>query len=169
MIPNIFNFAVNNYPYMLQRIQTLYLLIADLLVVALFFVPFAEIPGKEGSLYQFDLSGVISRGTAGSPMMHSSWPVLILACLILILINLTILQFKNRMRQMKLSYFTIVLLIGLTALIYYYVWKSSNLMGSSYSLKIFFTFPLIASVFVYFAIRGIAKDELLVKSIDRIR
>ena len=169
MIPNIFNFAANNYLYMIQRIQTLYLFIADLLVAMLFFVPFAEMSGKGGSLYRFDVSGVISEGAAGGEIMQRSWPVLILTCLILILLNLIIFQFKKRVRQMKLSYFTIFLLIGLTALIYFYVWKSNDLMGGSYSLKIFFTFPLIASVFVYLAIRGIAKDELLVKSIDRIR
>ena len=169
MIPNIFNFAANNYLYMIQRIQTLYLFIADLLVAILFFVPFAEISGKEGSLYRFDVLGVICEGATGGAIMQLSWPVLLLACLILILLNLTIFQFKKRVRQMKLSYFTIFLLIGLTALIYFYVWKSSSLMGGSYSLTIFFIFPLIASVFVYLAIRGIAKDELLVKSIDRIR
>lgn len=169
MIPNIFNFAENNYPYMLQRIQTLYLFIADLLVAILFFVPFAELVGKEGSLYRFDISGVIAGDVAGGAIMQRPWPILILTSLVLILLNLIIFQYKNRVRQMKLSYFTIIMLIGLTSLIYLYVWKYNDIMGGTYSLKIFITFPLIASVFVYLAIRGIAKDELLVKSIDRIR
>lgn len=169
MIPNIFNFAANNYPYMLQRIQSLYLFIADLLVAMLFFVPFAEMSGKEGALYRFDISGVIAEGVAGGAIIQRSWPIFILTSLILILLTLIIFQFKKRVRQMKLSYFTIFMLVGLTALIYLFVWKYNDLMGGSYSLKIFITFPLIASVLVYLAIRGMAKDELLVKSIDRIR
>lgn len=154
---------------MLQRIQTLYLFVADLLVAILFFVPFAEMAGKEGSLYRFNISGVIAEGVAGGAIMQRPWPMLILTSLVLILLNLIIFQYKNRVRQMKLSYFMIFMLIGLTSLIYLYVWKYNDIMGGTYSLKIFITFPLIASVFVYLAIRGIAKDELLVKSIDRIR
>jgi len=169
MIPNIFNFTANNNCFMIQRIQTLYLFVADLLIAVLFFVPFAEIAGKDGNLYLLNISGIVPVGTTGRPLLPGYWSVTVLVSLVLILLSLIIFQFKNRISQIRLSYVTLLILLGLTALLYFFVWRSNSLFGNGYSLKIFITFPLIAVVCVYLAIRGIVKDEKLVKSIDRIR
>jgi hypothetical protein len=64
---------------------------------------------------------------------------------------------------------TIILLFILTGLLSYYIWKSTALIGGSYTLKGVLTSPLIAAVLLYLAKRGIDKDEKLIKSIDRIR
>lgn len=154
---------------MIQRIQTLYLLAADLLIAILFFVPFAEMYGKGNKLFLFYLSGIISEGTGKGEVIQKSWPLLFLTCLVLLLVNLVIVQYKNRPRQINLSWLTIVLLLGLSSSIYFSVWKCNSLLGGNYSMKISFTFPLVAAVFVLLAIRSISKDEKLVKSIDRIR
>ncbi len=169
MIPNIFIFVLIKYPDMIQRIQTLFLLIADLLIAILFFVPFAEMYGKGSKLFLFYLSGIISEGTDKGEVIQKSWPLLFLACLILVLVNLVIIQYKSRQRQINLSLLTIVLLLGLFSSIYFSVWECNSLLGGNYSMKISFTIPLIAAIFVYLAIRRIKKDEKLVKSIDRIR
>jgi hypothetical protein len=60
-------------------------------------------------------------------------------------------------------------MIALTAVISLYIWQYKNTLGGEYSLKVFSSFPLVSAVLVYLAIRGIVKDENLVKSIDRIR
>ncbi|MEI6274860.1 MAG: DUF4293 domain-containing protein [Prolixibacteraceae bacterium] len=154
---------------MIQRIQTLYLLIADLLIASLFILPFAEMSGKGGKLFLFFLSGITSEEPGQGEVIQKSWPLLVLTCLILVLLSLTIVQYKNRTRQIKLSWLTVVLLLGLVSSIYFSVWKCNGLLGGEYSMKISFTFPIIAAIFVYLAILSIAKDEKLVKSIDRIR
>ncbi len=154
---------------MIQRIQSLYLLIAAIFVVVLFFVPLAGLSGKEGNLYLVYLSGVVSEGSLNGAANQKSWPLLIYTCLVLVLLVWTIFRYGNRAIQLRLSYIAILLLIGLTALIYYYVWNSQNSLGGIYSLKIYFSFPLVSAVFVYLAVKGIAKDEKLIKSIDRIR
>jgi hypothetical protein len=169
MILNIFNFASNNYLIMIQRIQTLYLLIADLLIGVLFFVPFAEMMSNQGRSFLFNLSGIVSEAEASGTISQKSWPLFVLTCLIFALVIYIIFQYKNRVRQKQLSYLTIFLLIGLTATIFFSVWKCTNMLGGNYSMKIYAAFPLVAVVFVYLAIRGISKDEHLVKSIDRIR
>jgi hypothetical protein len=169
MILNIFNFAVNNYLHMIQRIQTLYLVIADLLVAVLFFVPLAEMVGKDGHLYHFGLSGLIAEGSADAKIIERTWPLFIFVCLILVINSLVIFLYRNRVLQIRLSTIVIFLLMGLTALGYYLIYRSNNLLEGGYSLKVYLTFPLIAAVFIYLAIRGMAKDEHLVKSIDRIR
>ena len=154
---------------MIQRIQSLYLLIAAVFVGVLFFVPVAELSGKEGKLFLVYLSGVVSEGTANGAAMAKTWPLLIIACLVLIFLVTTIFRYGKRVHQIKLCYLAIADLILLAGLIYFYVWKSQNDLGGIFSLKIYFTFPFMAAVFVYLAIKGIAKDEKLVKSIDRIR
>jgi hypothetical protein len=154
---------------MIQRIQSLYLLIAVILVGVLFFVPVAGLSGKDGNLFWVYLSGVVSEGTANGVINEKSWPLLIYACLVLVMLVWTIFRYGNRALQIRLSYISILLLAGLTALIYYYVWNSQISLGGIYSLKIYFSFPLVSAVFVYLAIKGIAKDEKLIKSIDRIR
>ena len=151
---------------MIQRIQTLYLLAADVLIATLFIMPFAELSGKEGNVFVFHLTGLVAGNGESTA---NTWPLLAITCLIFAVIVLVIFQYKNRPLQIKLSYLTTVLLLGLTGLIYFYVWKVNAISGGTYSFRLSSTFPLIAAVFVWLASRGIIKDEKLVKSIDRIR
>ena len=154
---------------MIQRIQTVYLLIAEILIGALFFVPFAEIAGKEGSIYRFDIKGIYLEGAQKAEVIFSSLPLVILWAVCLILIMVTIFLYKNRVLQMKLTTINIFLLLGLCGLIYYYAWSGANALAGAYSLTIYLVFPVIAGILVYLAGRAINKDELLVRSIDRIR
>jgi len=154
---------------MIQRIQTVYLLIAEMLIAALFFVPFADIAGKEGSTYRFDISGIYLSGVQNPEILYSSLPLVILCALSLILILVAIFRFKNRIVQMRISMINIFLMFGISGLIYYYVWSGAKTLMGIYSFNIYLVFPLIAAVFIYLAKRAINKDELLVRSIDRIR
>ena len=154
---------------MIQRIQTIYLLIAEMLVGILFFVPFAEIAGKEGNIYRFNIKGIYMEGIQKTEIIYSSLPLIILWAVSLILILSTIFLYKNRILQMRLSTINIFILLGFCGLIFYYVWSSAKVLSGVYSLKVYLVFPIIAAILIYLAIRAIAKDELLVRSIDRIR
>ncbi|MCK9411221.1 MAG: DUF4293 domain-containing protein [Prolixibacteraceae bacterium] len=154
---------------MIQRIQTLYLLIAALLVAALIFVPFAELTGKDGALYLFNISGIIVTSSSNSTTLVNTWPVLVLVCFSLLILITSIFLFKNRIAQIRISYVSISLLFGLKALMYYYTWSSTNVPTGGLHAKIYSTLPLIAAILVFLAVRNIRKDENLVKSIDRIR
>jgi len=154
---------------MIQRIQTVYLLIAEILIGALFFVPFAEIAGKEGSIYRFDIKGIYLEGVQKSEIIYSSLPLVLLWAVSLILILATIFLYKNRILQMRISTINIFILLGLGGLIFYYVWSGAKLLMGVYSLTIYLVFPVIAAILIYLAIRAISKDEELVRSIDRIR
>ncbi|HEY3388061.1 MAG TPA: DUF4293 domain-containing protein [Prolixibacteraceae bacterium] len=154
---------------MIQRIQTVYLLIAEMLIGVLFFVPFAEIAGKEGSIYRFDMKGIYLEGVPKPEIIYSSLPVVILWAVSLILILATIFLFKNRILQMRISTINIFIQLGLCGLIFYYVWSTAKILLGVYSLRIYLIFPVIAAILIYMAIRAINKDELLVRSIDRIR
>jgi hypothetical protein len=154
---------------MIQRIQTIYLLIAEMLIGALFFVHFGEISAKEGGIYRFDINGIYLEGIQKPEMIHGNLPLVILWAMSLILILVTIFLYKNRIFQMRISAISILILLGLSGLSYYSIWSVAKTLSGVYSLTLYFVFPVIAVVLIYMAIRAIRKDELLVRSIDRIR
>lgn len=154
---------------MIQRIQSLYLLAANIMLVALYFSPFAELTGTEGKTYFFNLNGMVPGNVVNGEIVLNTWPMLAISVLIFGLVFLVIFQYKNRPLQLKLTYLSAALLIILTGIMYFYVWKGNTLSGGSYALRLSFTFPLIAAVFAWLATKGMIKDENLVKSIDRIR
>lgn len=154
---------------MIQRIQTVYLLIAEILISALFFVPFGNIAAKEGLIYRFDISGIYLEGIQKPEIIYGSLPLVILWVVSLILIMMTIFLFKNRILQMRLSTISIFILLGLSSLIFYAIWSSAKTLLGVYSLTLYFVFPVIAAILIYMAFRAIRKDEDLVRSIDRIR
>jgi len=154
---------------MIQRIQTIYLVLAELLTATLLFLPYGEIAGKDGKLFVLGIGGLVAENGANSTLIQNSWPIALVVALNLILLTSIIFQFKNRPQQIKASYLSILLLLGQSAIIYFYVWQASQILGGSYAIKISTYFPLIAVVLVYLAIKGISQDENLVKSIDRIR
>jgi hypothetical protein len=154
---------------MIQRIQTVYLLIAEILTGILFFVPFGNIAVKTGSIYRCDIKGVYLEGVPKPEAIFSSLPVDILWAVSLIFILVTIFSFKKRVLQMKLAKINIFLMLGLGGLIFYYVWSIAKQLSGAYSFTIFLVFPVISAILIYLAFRAIDKDEKLVRSIDRIR
>jgi peptidoglycan/LPS O-acetylase OafA/YrhL len=83
---------------------------------------------------------------------------------------LTIFMYKNRPRQMQLSRLSLLLNAALTVAFfllsenYFAKITSSNV---EYGMGIYF--PIIAAVFLLLATRAIKKDNILVRSADRIR
>ena len=154
---------------MIQRIQTVYLLIAAFLVGSLFFVSYAEVVSSKGELLVLDAKGLYQESSSNPGIILSSLPIVVLCATSIALLLMTIFTYKKRMRQILISRISIVLLLGIIGLIYYFVWRGAGLVGGSYSLKMPLVFPLVAVVFVYLAIKGISKDDQLLKSIDRIR
>jgi hypothetical protein len=154
---------------MIQRIQTVYLLIAEILIGILFFVPFAGITGKDGINYLFDIKGLSLDGIVKTDMASGSMPLILVWVLSMILIVVTIFMYKNRKQQIRFSIVTIFILLGFGSLIFYSVLSNARLLPGSHSFRIFIVFPVIATILIYLAIRAIGKDERLVRSIDRIR
>lgn len=137
---------------MIQRIQTIYLLIALVILGALPFV--------------FPLF-TMSDGTAFLFMNDSFYTVLFGLSTAITLIS--ILYFKKRQHQFVLNRLTIVLNLILLGL---FVYRSLNLSGETIAVSekgIGMFLPIVAIVFLALANRAIKKDEDLVKSADRLR
>lgn len=147
---------------MLQRIQTIWLLLAAVLTGLLFQSPLADISAGS-ALYQFNLFGIFK----GEERLFSGLPLVLFTALILMLHLFVIFTYKKRIRQIRILAFTIILLIGLTGLLLYFAYSGFD--GETVSFKIPVAFPLIAGILDYLAIRAIGKDEALIRSINRLR
>ena len=164
----VFDIFAQNCKIMIQRIQTVYLLIADILIGVLFFFRFAVISSAKES-YSAGIQGIYLEGIQKTQLILHNWLLLVLWVVSLILLFLTIFSYKNRKLQIRLAWIDIVLSIFLGFVIFLEVSLGAQRLMGQYSFKIFFLFPVIAAIMIYLAIKSISKDDLLVRSIDRIR
>lgn len=154
---------------MIQRIQTLYLLIITALMAVTLFVPLAWFAGDAGS---FDLCAFGLRTADGETAQSTLYMgvVLALACALPLI---TIFLFKRRLLQIRLCVVEIVLLIGSLVMegIYYFLsWRVfSDQTFHTQGFKPSIALPLVCLLFAYLAARAIFRDELLVRAADRIR
>lgn len=144
---------------MIQRIQSLFLLLSSAAFWTEFAAPFAT-------------TDVASQGVMNDLVynIHDS-PVLIGLTIIGGLVTLSaIFLFNNRPLQKRLSYLGIVMaiLLPLVAFLLIYNERTGDALNTiNYDLGIFP--PLVALIFAVLAGRAIGKDDKLVKSMDRLR
>ena len=147
---------------MIQRIQTVYIFFAAVLTGLLLGLDFAEFT-VNGEWYVFNAGGI----SDGGQVVYSGLPVMSFIILITLLHIIAIFMYKNRIRQIRVLAFTIILLLGLLGLLFYFL--HAGFENAEVAYKFPMTFPLIAAIIDYLAIRAIGKDEALVRSLDRIR
>ena len=147
---------------MIQRIQTVYLLISAILVGLLFLFPFAEI-AKDGAVYLFNFKGIMLDGT----IKENGFAISGLIGIILVMHGFAIFSFKTRIRQIRIIVFSVLLMLGLFGMFLFFTYYTFSDVRISF--KISMAFPLVAIILDYLAIRAIGKDEALIRSIDRIR
>ena len=157
---------------MIQRIQTLYLLIVTALMAMTLFtlLGFIGVDGHQVTLSAFaitDAEGVLSHASA--------WLGALLAIATLLPL-VTIFLYKNRTLQIRLCGVECVLLVGVALLIGAFVYSISNNIFADFDItwsNVVLRFPIImpiASVILTpIAMKAILRDELLVRSLDRIR
>ena len=136
---------------MIQRIQTLYMVIVLLLNMA---------------AVQFLALWTMADGTTVHPsdITWVMWSFYAVALLSLISVFL----FRNRQNQFVLNRLNIILNFFLLG---FFVYRSLNLSGGTEVSEkgIGMLIPVVSIVFLALANRAIKKDEDLVKSVDRLR
>jgi hypothetical protein len=158
---------------MIQRIQSLFLLLAFIAAVILFFFPLAGIYSTTAT-YKFYVYGLVNM-VPGEKSMFSfmtTFPLLLINLLVSAFSLGAIFAYKNRLTQMKVVRITIllnILLIGLVFFVYAKIIETNLLVSPDYLDEAGIYFPLISLIFLILANRSIMKDEKLVRSVDRLR
>jgi len=151
---------------MIQRIQSIYLLISGLLMGSLFFLPLAKIIDKENAIYTFLYRGIENSET------EIVIPTLALAILLTAataVAFISIFLFKKRMLQIRLCGLNMGLLLGSTGMVFYLGSQAVKEIAGDISYELTTAFPIVALILTFMALRAIGKDVALLKSMDRIR
>lgn len=138
---------------MIQRIQSVWLLLAAGLDAITFKVPFSN-----GDYIKDKFQAVVDLNANTTIWLT----ILSIFAGLLALVNIFL--FKNRSLQLKLCYLGIFLTLALLAM---YFLERENFVNGTISIWSFFYFAIL--ICFVFAARGIRKDQKLIKSLDRLR
>lgn len=168
---------------MIQRIQSVFLFLAAILLLVPFVLPYATLTGPFGELVYTLAGGSFKGSAAGIPMAGKLGPQLLpfgLTGLAFIGLIACIFLYKNRKNQIILAYLLFALQLGITLSMRFSVsFAPLTVPGGTMddtapfvfeigrSLGIFF--PIAGSFLTLLAIMRIRKDEQLVRSANRIR
>ncbi len=145
---------------MIQRKQSIWLLIAALCGAGLFYF----------SLYQYH---VTENGidVVKSLRVNDHYPSLIVAVVTTLLPLVSIFMYTNRKRQVAMSFANVMALCSFISMVLARVTGLDKLVppptGVSYGVGA--VLPVVALIFTILAIFGIRRDDKLVKSMDRLR
>ena len=157
---------------MIQRIQTLYLMVVTLLMAVTLIFPLVFI-GVDG--HQVELSAFSISDAEGTLSHATAWLGALLALTTLIPF-VTIFLYKNRPLQIRLCGALCVLLVGALVVLGAFTYATCQNIFADFEISwanIVFRFPvlmpIISVIITPFAMKAILRDELLVRSLDRIR
>ncbi len=159
---------------MIQRIQSLYLLLVALLTGVMLWLPLSVHSFSQGDVQLVMLNKLIGLADAGLTIDTGIiYLEITLVALVCGLSLITIFQFKNRKRQLVLCNATLVALSALVGVLFILVdfqlkkVAAGAVVQSTYLPAAYA--PLFSLFLAYLAIRGIRKDDELVRSADRLR
>lgn len=154
---------------MIQRIQSLYLLIASFLMVLLFSNPISEIVVENTLFLNLYHNKIAAADTELFSPVYT-WTLTVLLSVIVLIEVVTIFLYKKRQVQIRLCIFNLLLMFGLVGLIYYFTKYTITPYEATTSVFLWpIICPMIAIILNYLALKAIQKDENLVRSYDRIR
>ncbi|MDR0437681.1 MAG: DUF4293 domain-containing protein [Bacteroidales bacterium] len=157
---------------MIQRKQTIFLILAILSFALLFRFPFASFElGTVGTCYIGILGLTNLDGFTGYNYMFIIMQIL--TTLFMSLTGVAIFMYKNRQLQIRLCALSLLinaLLIGTMFFTASMVTKAISLEVAPAISYLWMTYiPMVTLLSVRFAIRAIRKDEAMVKSLNRLR
>lgn len=150
---------------MLQRIQSIYLLISVMLFAVTSYFPFVSSDIFE--IRSYGVKALNNQITLDISTYYFIVPMALATALSLFAIFL----YSNRQRQMAIVRVTFILYAISFALLALCIKDSQKLLTNNdqLSLGIAFFSPFLSLLFNLLALRAIRKDDKLVRSVDRIR
>ena len=140
---------------MIQRIQSVYLLVVTILIIICLCSPVGSYIGSD-----YSVSALTN--------LCLTMALFVILLVVAVLAFGTIFLFKKRMLQIRLTIFSTILLIGYYATLVTFIFMLKE-ESMTFSLSWTVCLPLVAIILNWLAIRAIGKDEVLVKAYDRLR
>lgn len=149
---------------MIQRIQSLYLLLAMILLLVATFEPVSYV------VLDNKLMATLYNYSFRQNETSEFFPYILSAILLIAIVatmGYTIFMYKVRKKQMQLCNLSMMLLL------FYYILMIATSQAKGFladmTPSMFATFPLISGILCFMAKKRIYKDEQLVRAADRIR
>ncbi|MBQ6963993.1 MAG: DUF4293 domain-containing protein [Paludibacteraceae bacterium] len=172
---------------MIQRIQTLYLFVVVVLFATMVATPLLDFKinnvkldvenkeqakpdvkvTKDVKVYQMTYKGIVDKESGD--MLISTSLVTLYEIVVAVIALITIFLYKNRGSQIKLTIFNMVLQVGFYVVVAVYMYTAYKYANTDFDFHLPIVFPLISLILSYLAFRAIVKDDLLVKSLGRVR
>ena len=149
---------------MIQRIQTVYLLIVVGLLITAMCLPMGYFIDAMGE-HPFKALGLEVNGA-----IQSTWGLFGILFLSTVVAFCTIFLFRNRMLQVRMTVFNSILLIGYYAAFFVFMFMlKDDLDAMTFQLGWALCLPAISIILNYLSFRAIYRDEVMVKAADRLR
>jgi glucan phosphoethanolaminetransferase (alkaline phosphatase superfamily) len=158
---------------MLQRIQTVFLMLVALFMLLTFFFPLWTSVGEDGQiLNQLFTLRLDQLSTETGELVQIYFPYSIVATLAVASATIAIVEitkFNNRLLQMKMGALNSIFMATTMGVGVYYATDLIKLLNVSGKYGIALFLPAAAMICNVLANRFIKRDDRLVKSVDRIR
>ncbi len=141
---------------MIQRIQTVWLFLAAICASLAFFIPF-------GTEFISELNTKVVVGEGMNAINNTA--VLIIIADIILCAFIAIFSYKNRKVQKAFCLIIILLSIACIGFMVY----TTEFQVENTSTRLGILAPLFSLIFSFLALRGVRKDDKLVKNLDRLR
>lgn len=151
---------------MIQRIQSLYMLVSTILGVVCLSLPLGKFFSESGEQYA-TLYNLWVHTCDKDLYSFAPWALFALLLLVTVLTFLNIFLFRQRALQMRILVFCIILIVGYYAWLAVFAFVSNGAL--SFKPSVTAALPFVCIVLDYLAFRGILKDEMLIRSLDRLR
>ena len=150
---------------MLQRIQSVYLLLTSACMLIASVAPLIFF-AHESEKVVFEAMGLYQSGE----LMFSTWGLFVIGVIATVLALATVFLYKNRILQIRVSVFNVVVMLCFYAYLGFLSWKINPESGLVFDkIGIGIIMPIISIILTYLAIRNIGADEALVRSLNRLR
>jgi hypothetical protein len=151
---------------MIQRIQTIFLLAVAVLSGLLLTGNLVQLSTPGGTLFNLGFNGLSENG---GEVIQRLWPLALILVLVPILAVTAIFLYKKRSLQMRLTMVVLLLSLGTIILGAFYALAFDRKIDVTLVWTVKAVFPLLSAILAWLAFRAILRDEVKVRSYDRLR
>ena len=119
-----------------------------------------------GTVFSMSFLGMENNG---GEVIQRLWPMTVILAVVPLLALVTIFLYKKRSLQMRLTMLVLLLSLGTLILGAFYVIMLDRKIDVNIIWKVKVLFPLISAILAWLAYRAILKDEVRIRSYDRLR